>query len=190
MELNDQLAQLPSANIADAIAVEQQRLAELNNVGEMKLQASELRQRSATIRKLVNRVGNTQAVPPWIDRIFTAFGVGGFIVFVMGLLVWAFGGRNVSSLHGALAGSAFGSAGLMWFFFRIGLKNHFDSQAGVRLDDLQSEALETETKLARGSWATEFGHSKHAGFAGRAGRDSGRRADQAVRSSDCRIRTP
>lgn len=146
--LNAQLEQLGGYSIEESIANERARLAQLEDVGHLKLQASELEQRSATIRKLVGRIDNTATVPEWIDTIFSIFGVVGVLLFFSGLLLWAFGGWGVGSLHGALAGAAFGSAGLTWFFCRLGLKNHFDNQAGLRLDDMHDEAKETESRLA------------------------------------------
>jgi uncharacterized protein YhaN len=147
VELNTQLDRLGTYTIEEAIASERARLAQLEDVGQLKLQAQELEQRSGTIRKLVGRIDNTATVPEWIDRIFSIFGVAGVLLFFAGLLLWATGGVGVGALHGALAGAAFGSAGLTWFFCRLGLKNHFDNQAGLRLDDLQDEAKETETRL-------------------------------------------
>lgn len=148
VELNEQLEAIGSGSVEEAIASERTRLSRLEDVGRLKMKAAELQQRSATIRKLVNRIDNTATVPEWIDNIFTVFGVCGVVIFFSGLLMWAFGGWGVGSLHGALAGAAIGSAGLTWFFCRLGLKNHFDNQAGLRLDDLHDEARQTESQLA------------------------------------------
>ncbi len=147
VEFNQRLEQLKCDTIADAIELERTRLARLEDVAQLKLQVAELQHRSATIRRLVSRIDSTATVPEWIDSIFTVFGVVGVLLFFAGLLLWAFGGWGSGSLYGALAGAAIGAAGLTWFFCRLGLKNHFDSQAGLRLDDLQDEARETETRL-------------------------------------------
>ncbi|MFK7818061.1 MAG: AAA family ATPase [Planctomycetaceae bacterium] len=147
VELNEQFEQLGGFTIEEAIANERTRLAQLEDLGHLKLQASELEQRSGTIRTLVNRVDQTATMPEWIDRIFMFFGFPGVILFFVGLLLWATGGMGVGALHGALAGAAFGAAGLTWFFCRLGLINHFENQAGLRLDDLHEEARETEQRL-------------------------------------------
>ena len=180
VELNEQFDQLGGLNIEEAIANERARLAQLEDLGHLKLQASEMEQRSGTIRKLVNRIDQTATVPEWIDRIFLLFAVPGILLFFCGLVLWWTGGAGVGALHGALAGAAFGSAGLTWFFCRLGLKNHFDNQAGLRLDDLHEEAKETEQRLVgiRSQLAglLEDGNQRH-GHAGSSESSAAREVD-------------
>ena len=71
----------------------------------------------------------------------------GTLLFVFGLGTFAFGGERGASLGGSLAAAAFGFAGMMWWGVRNGLRNHFDHQTGIRLDDLNDEARRAESQL-------------------------------------------
>ena len=139
VDLEERVATLNGLSIEQAIDSERQRLRELEDLSRLKLRDTELQLHGRTIQRIVSRVDVNQSLPEWIDWIFNFFAVSGFLLFFTGMLIGLY--------HGALAAAAFCSAGVMWFFFRSGLKNHFSKQTAIKLDDLLRESDEAEVEL-------------------------------------------
>ena len=138
-DVDERLAALGGESTEQQIQVEQDRLLHIQELTRLRIQDQEMAQRGNIIRTLVSRVDASNSLPPWIDLVFGIFGVIGTILFFTGIYL--------GTTEGTLAGAAFGFAGLMWWFFRNGLKNHFTEQTQIQLEDLHDQAGEHDDEL-------------------------------------------
>ncbi|MEI7700916.1 MAG: AAA family ATPase [Planctomycetia bacterium] len=146
VELNAQLDEL-GMPVDEAIDREQQRLKELENLGRLRLQEEQLALKIQTVRRVLDRVDVEDTIPSWVDRTISLMGWVGAALCMFGIATFSIGGEPQRSLGGALAAAAFGFAGIMWWAVRNGLRNHFDSTVGIRLDDLADEARQADRQL-------------------------------------------
>ena len=147
VELNSDLEALGIESIPEAIDREQKRLTELENLGRLRLQREQLAMKVRTIRDVIRRVDTDDGIPFWVDRTVSTIGVIAGGLFLIGLILFASGDASHSSLYGAMGAAVFSFAGLMWWGIRNGLRNHFDRETGIKLDDLNDEAREAERML-------------------------------------------
>jgi len=150
VDLDTDLTVLGIDSVDDAIAREQKRLNELENLGRLRLQREQMALKIKTVRNVMSRVDTDDSIPPWVDRAVTAIAVIAGGLFFFGLLTFAIvpeGSETNRVLGGALAAAAFSFAGMMWWAIRNGLRNHFDRKTGIQLDDLNQEAREAEKSL-------------------------------------------
>ena len=147
IELNSDLEALGIESIPEAIEREQKRLTELENLGRLRLQREQLAMKVRTIRDVIRRVDTDDGIPFWVDRTVSTIGVIAGGLFVIGLLLFALGDPSQSSIYGAMGAAVFSFASLMWWGLRNGLRNHFDRETGIKLDDLNDEARDAERQL-------------------------------------------
>ncbi|MBL8816906.1 MAG: AAA family ATPase [Planctomyces sp.] len=146
VELNTELDTL-GTSIEDAIAREQHRMQELENLGRLRLQEERLALKIQTVRRVMSRVDTDDSIPPWVDKAVNTMWWIGTALFLFGIMTFALGADARRSLGGALAAAAFGFAGMMWWGVRNGLRNHFDRKTGIQLDDLVEEARQADREL-------------------------------------------
>jgi uncharacterized protein YhaN len=146
VELNAELDPL-GMTVMEAIQGEQSRMQELENLGRLRLQEERLALKIQTVRRVMSRVETDEGIPAWVDKAVNAMWWVGTALFLFGILTFALGSDARRSLGGALAAAAFGFAGMMWWSVRNGLRNHFDRQTGIRLDDLTEEARQADREL-------------------------------------------
>ncbi|MCA9062640.1 MAG: AAA family ATPase, partial [Planctomycetaceae bacterium] len=146
IELNADL-DLLGISVEEAIRIEQNRMQELENLGRLRLQEEQLALKIQTVRRVMSRVETDEPVPPWVDKTVSAIGWIGTAFFFFGVLMYAIGGDALETLGGALGAAAFGFAGIMWWSVGNGLRNHFDRQVGIQLDDLTDEARQADRQL-------------------------------------------
>ena len=139
LEHDEQMAALENQTIQEALEEEQQRLFRLQSLSRLRLRERELEQRRSMVDRLLQRVDAENVLPRWVDVSMAMIGFAGVALFVIGMLVWA-ANASMSSAHAALAGAAFGLAGIMWFTFRIGLRTHLDRQVNQRRHELHEES--------------------------------------------------
>ncbi|MEZ6127890.1 MAG: AAA family ATPase [Planctomycetaceae bacterium] len=150
VDLDTDLQVLGIESVEDAIALERNRLTELENLGRLRLQREQMALKIKTVRNVMSRVDTDDSIPPWVDRAVTAIAVIAGALFFFGILTFAIvpeGSETNRVLGGALAAAAFSFAGMMWWGIRNGLRNHFDRKTGIQLDDLNAEAREAEKNL-------------------------------------------
>lgn len=146
VELNAQLDEL-GMPVDMAIEQEQERLKELENLGRLRLQEEQLALKIQTVRRVLERVDVEETIPEWVDKTITMMGWIGAALCLFGIATFSLGGEPQRALGGALAAAAFGFAGIMWWAVRNGLRNHFDSTVGIRLDDIADEARQADRQL-------------------------------------------
>jgi hypothetical protein len=146
VELNAQLDEL-GMPVDMAIEEEQARLRELENLGRLRLQEEQLALKIQTVRRVLERVDVEETIPEWVDKTITMMGWIGAALCLFGIATFSLGGEPQRALGGALAAAAFGFAGIMWWAVRNGLRNHFDSTVGIRLDDIADEARQADRQL-------------------------------------------
>ena len=147
VDLETDLQVLGIDSVDEAIERERGRLAELENLGRLRLQREQMALKIKTVRNVMSRVDTDDSIPPWVDRAISAMTVISAALFFFGILTAAMGADTNRALGGALAAAAFSFAGMMWWGIRNGLKNHFDKKTGIQLDDLNAEAREAEKNL-------------------------------------------
>ena len=145
--LLDAVSSSTAAIVMEAIQGEQSRMQELENLGRLRLQEERLALKIQTVRRVMSRVETDEGIPAWVDKAVNAMWWVGTALFLFGILTFALGSDARRSLGGALAAAAFGFAGMMWWSVRNGLRNHFDRQTGIRLDDLTEEARQADREL-------------------------------------------
>ncbi len=146
IELNTELDAL-GMSVVEAIQLEQNRMQELENLGRLRLQEERLALKIQTVRRVMSRVDTDEGIPAWVDKAVNAIWWIGTALFLFGIMTFALGGDARRSLGGALAAAAFGFAGMMWWGVRNGLRNHFDRQTGIKLDDLTEESRQADREL-------------------------------------------
>ena len=151
--------------VSEAIELEQSRLAELENLGRLRLQEEQLALKIQTVRRVIERVDTDESIPAWVDKTITTMGWIGAALCLFGIATFSLGGEPQRALGGALAAAAFGFAGIMWWGVRNGLRNHFDATTGIKLDDIADEARQADRQLRllqeriqRMSLVDRFGH--------------------------------
>lgn len=150
MELETDLQVLGIESIDDAIAREQTRLRELENLGKLRLQREQMALKIKTVRNVMSRVDTDDSIPPWVDRAVSMIAAVGVVLFFSGIILYAWapqGSQPNRILGGSLAAAAFSFAGMMWWGIRNGLANYFDRKTGIQLDDLNAQAREAEKNL-------------------------------------------
>lgn len=147
VELNSEIEALGIDSIDEAIEREKQRLSELENLGRLRLQREQLGLKIKTVRTVIGRIDTDDGIPAWVDRAINVISGIAFALFFFGIVTFSLGADANRSLGGALAAAAFSFAGMMWWSIRMGLRNHFDTKTGVKLDDLNDESRKAERKL-------------------------------------------
>jgi uncharacterized protein YhaN len=146
VDLNADLDPL-GMSVEEAIAAEQHRMQELENLSRLRLQEEQLALKIQTVRRVMSRVETEESIPVWVDKAVNAMWWIGTALFLFGIMTFALGGDAQRSLGGALAAAAFGFAGMMWWGVRNGLRNHFDRKTGIQLDDLTEESRQADRQL-------------------------------------------
>ncbi len=147
VDLETDLQVLGIDSIDEAVERERTRLAELENLGRLRLQREQMALKIKTVRNVMSRVDTEDSIPPWVDRAINTMTVIAASLFFFGILTTLKVADTNRAMGGALAAAAFSFAGMMWWGIRNGLKNHFDKKTGIQLDDLNAEAREAEKNL-------------------------------------------
>ena len=147
VDLETDLTVMGIDSIEEAIERENARLAELENLGRLRLQREQMALKIKTVRNVMGRVDTDDSIPPWVDRAITTMAVVAAALFFVGLWMFSVNAEPGRALGGAMCAAAISFAGMMWWGIRNGLRNHFDQRTGIQLDDLNAEAREAEKNL-------------------------------------------
>lgn len=147
VDLETDLTVMGIESVEEAIERENARLAELENLGRLRLQREQMALKIKTVRNVMGRVDTDDSIPEWVDRAITSMAVVAAALFFVGLWMFSVNGDQGRALGGAMCAAAISFAGMMWWGIRNGLRNHFDQRTGIQLDDLNAEAREAEKNL-------------------------------------------
>jgi len=147
VDLETDLTVMGIESVEEAIDRENARLAELENLGRLRLQREQMALKIKTVRNVMGRVDTDDSIPEWVDRAITSMAVVAAALFFVGLWMFSVNGDQGRALGGAMCAAAISFAGMMWWGIRHGLRNPFDQRTGIQLDDLNAEAREAEKNL-------------------------------------------
>ena len=138
-ELNEIQDKLGGLTIEQAIESEELRLANLEDLGRLKLHDSELEQRLIGIGEQLARLGESPTLPKWYRNVLWVFVIVGVIA--------AIGGLAAAATINWIAGLLFifigvTSGGSAWAF-----KLHYERQVREEIEQLKTRAIEIETEL-------------------------------------------
>jgi uncharacterized protein YhaN len=137
--LDVRLLELGGTTVAEALTTQRERLERLQELVRLRQSAIELEQRQTAISEHRVRVAPREQLPRWVQIMLRVFGIAGFGLGVLGLIM----GFQV----GALAGSIYGLMGVTCLGLAAGLKQQYEHDARQNLDELDSEQRNTASRL-------------------------------------------
>ena len=138
-DFNEQLKRLGGQSIDDALRTTRQKLADLGDLGRLKLRRAELDQRRIGINDQLGRLTERLSLPMWVYAVLLFFGVSGVVFAVLGIVT----GVTTSALGGAMYALLGTTCGLMAW----ALKSHLEGGVRDNVERLQDELRENEVRL-------------------------------------------
>ncbi len=138
-DFNEQLKKLGGQSIDDALHAARRKLADLEDLGRLKLRRAELEQRWIGINDQLSRLKERLSLPKWVYAFLTFFGVSGIVFAVLGIVTGV--------ITSGLGGAAYALVATLCVLMARALTSHFEGEVHDRVEQLQDELRENEVRL-------------------------------------------